>query len=136
MRLNADIPPMDRLFRPAETADIPAMETAGAVQETLDRRQRGQSSPHIEGPCHDMNNATPNQASEAPPLRLIRLSEVMNLTGLARPTIYRAVAAGRFPAAVKIGSATAWVAHEVESWIQSRITESRSGARTRGSASA
>lgn len=58
-------------------------------------------------------------------LRLIRLPQVTERTGLSRPTIYKAMIANRFPASVKFGSATMWVAHEIESWIQERITESR-----------
>lgn len=54
-------------------------------------------------------------------LKLIRLPEVMERTGLARPTIYRAVARQQFPKPVKFGSATSWVSHEVENWIRARM---------------
>lgn len=60
-------------------------------------------------------------------LKLIRLPEVMTKTGLARPTIYRAVAAEKFPKPVKFGAATAWVLGEVDSWIQARMAERRDG---------
>jgi prophage regulatory protein len=56
-------------------------------------------------------------------LRLIRLPEVMERTGLARPTIYRAASRGQFPKPVKFGSATSWVAQEVDSWIRARMAE-------------
>jgi predicted DNA-binding transcriptional regulator AlpA len=49
----------------------------------------------------------------------------MERTGLSRPTIYKAMIANRFPASVKFGSATMWVVHEIERWIQERITQSR-----------
>ena len=54
-------------------------------------------------------------------LKLIRLPEVVERTGLARPTIYRAVAREKFPKPVKFGSAALWVSHEVESWIRARM---------------
>lgn len=57
----------------------------------------------------------------AEPLRLIRLPEVMNRTGLARPTIYRAIASNGFPRPTKFGSATLWAASEVDSWIRARL---------------
>lgn len=68
-----------------------------------------------------MNTAPTN------PLRLIRLAEVMSRTGLSRPYVYKLVSAGRFPAYVKVGSATTWIESEIESWIESRISESRQG---------
>lgn len=67
-----------------------------------------------------MNTATTNE-----PLRLIRISEVVRRAGLSRPSIYKKIAAGYFPSPIKIGSASAWVEHEVEGWIQARITEAR-----------
>jgi len=55
------------------------------------------------------------------PLRLIRLPEVMSRTGLARPTIYRAVAKNQFPRPSKFGAATLWAANEVDAWIRERL---------------
>lgn len=61
-------------------------------------------------------------------LRLIRLPEVMNRVGLSRPAVYKAIAAQRFPSPIKIGTASAWVSHEIDSWIEKRIAEGRAGA--------
>lgn len=76
-----------------------------------------------------MTNAASTIEADAnrPPLRLIRLPDVMALTGLARPTIYRGIANKRFPPAIKAGSASLWIAGEVEAWIRERIAESRGG---------
>jgi prophage regulatory protein len=53
--------------------------------------------------------------------RLLRLPAVQHLTGLSRSTVYRLVAAGQFPAHVKLSArATAWRAHEVLAWIAAR----------------
>lgn len=58
----------------------------------------------------------------AEPLCLLRLPEVCRRTGKKRSSLYRDVAAGRFPAPVKIGErASAWPAHQVTAWIESRI---------------
>ncbi|MGY8896452.1 MAG: helix-turn-helix transcriptional regulator [Paraglaciecola sp.] len=55
-------------------------------------------------------------------MRLIRLDEVMNCCGLARPTIYKYVAAGKFPKPVPLGGrAVAWVQAEVDAWIDDKI---------------
>ena len=69
--------------------------------------------------------ATSTAPTQGMHLRLIRLPQVMEMTGLSRPTIYKAMIANRFPASVKFGSATMWVVHEIERWIQERITQSR-----------
>ncbi|HBK3325498.1 TPA: AlpA family transcriptional regulator [Vibrio parahaemolyticus] len=54
--------------------------------------------------------------------RLIRLNEVMAITGLSRSSIYRYIDEGRFPEAVSIGSRTvAWVDREILRWVESRI---------------
>ncbi len=57
-------------------------------------------------------------------MRLIRLKEVMRLTGLARSTVYKVMKEGRFPASVALrGKAVAWVESEVQEWIPARLRE-------------
>lgn len=56
------------------------------------------------------------------PLTLLRLREVTRRTALSRSAVYRAIAAGTFPAPVKLGErASAWNAAEVTRWIAGRI---------------
>lgn len=58
--------------------------------------------------------------------RFIRLPQVQELTSLSRSEIYRRIAAGTFPAQVKIGAAHAvWIESEVAAWVDARIAESR-----------
>ncbi len=65
---------------------------------------------------------------------LLRRKHVQCRTGLARSTLYEAIAANRFPKPVKLGSrSVAWVASEVDEWIAARIAESRPASDTRGS---
>lgn len=58
--------------------------------------------------------------------RLIRIREVMRLSGLSRSHVYALSSEGRFPKSVPLvpgGSSRAWVAGEVRAWIQQRIAE-------------
>lgn len=57
---------------------------------------------------------------------LIRIKEVVNITGLARATIYAKAANGTFPSPIKLSErASAWIASEIEQWVQDRISDSR-----------
>lgn len=50
--------------------------------------------------------------------RLIRLSEVMTRTSLSKPTVYRYMAAGRFPDQILLpGRIAVWREREVANWI-------------------
>jgi prophage regulatory protein len=54
-------------------------------------------------------------------MRILRLPEVIEVTGLSRMTIYRREAQGEFPKRRRLGrNAVGWVAEEVDQWIQSR----------------
>ncbi|HCH5614367.1 TPA: AlpA family transcriptional regulator [Vibrio parahaemolyticus] len=56
--------------------------------------------------------------------RLIRLKEVMHLTGLGRATVYRYMKDGIFPCSVSLGGgAIAWNEVEIQAWILERIEE-------------
>lgn len=56
------------------------------------------------------------------PIRLIRLSEVTNATGLRRSTIYKYIVENTFPKAVPLGGGrVAWVEQEVQDWISKKI---------------
>ncbi len=53
--------------------------------------------------------------------RLIRRPEVQRLTGLSRSSLYEMIAAGKFPAPVRIGErAVAWRESEIREWIEAR----------------
>ncbi|MFI7859479.1 helix-turn-helix transcriptional regulator [Pseudomonas promysalinigenes] len=57
-------------------------------------------------------------------MRIIRLKEVIDLTGLARSTIYKYIAEGTFPKPVSLGDrCVGWVNSEVHDWILARIEE-------------
>jgi prophage regulatory protein len=71
--------------------------------------------------------ATKNEALHdtfTPGRVLLRLPSVRRKTGLGRSTIYRLIAAGQFPAPIKLGPATsAWDAAAVDEWIAARCAE-------------
>ena len=63
------------------------------------------------------------------PQILLRIQEVLNKTGKSRSAMYRDVAAGLFPASIRIGdSAVAWLESDVEKWIDARVAESKAAA--------
>lgn len=54
--------------------------------------------------------------------RFLRLPAVMARTGKSKAGIYQDIAAGTFPAPIKIGPrASAWVESEILAWQQARI---------------
>ena len=51
--------------------------------------------------------------------RLLRLPEVMERTGLSKPSIYRLIKADKFPKQVRVGvRAVRWKAHRIDEWIE------------------
>ena len=57
---------------------------------------------------------------------ILRMADVVRITGLSRPTICRRVAAKEFPAPKLLGGpqsrAVGWKADDVQHWIDSRPT--------------
>ena len=65
--------------------------------------------------------------------RILRLPDVKTRTGLSRSTIYALVKDKCFPKYISLGArSVGWVESEVEAWIESRITASRSGQQIKG----
>jgi len=47
-----------------------------------------------------------------------RMRDVIRITSLSRPTLYRRIAARRFPAPVKLGGrASGWPAESIQAWL-------------------
>ena len=66
-----------------------------------------------------MQHRTPDSSELA---RLLRLKQVETRTGKSRTAIYRGIADNTFPKPVSLGGrAVAWVADEVDRWIDERI---------------
>lgn len=55
------------------------------------------------------------------PVRVIKITEVMTLTGLSRSTIYQAIRNGEFPLQLKLSARSfGWLYNEVIGWLNSR----------------
>ena len=64
------------------------------------------------------------QAPGNRPIRMLRLAQVIDATGLGKTTIYELQAEGTFPRRVKITShSVGWVEAEVQAWLASRIND-------------
>lgn len=62
------------------------------------------------------------------PVRILRLPQVCEVTGLRKSTIYRYEADGYFPKRTRIGRrAVGWIEEEVQTWIRARAQENRGG---------
>ena len=59
--------------------------------------------------------------------KLLRLKEVIELTGISPSSIYRLVSEGKFvkPIHVKTPTMTVWVSDDIEIWIEEQIAEDR-----------
>lgn len=58
--------------------------------------------------------------------QILRLSEVMKVTGLRRSSLYSAIQRNEFPKQILLGArSVGWVSTEVDEWVSKRITESR-----------
>ncbi|GAA3898233.1 AlpA family transcriptional regulator [Gibbsiella dentisursi] len=54
--------------------------------------------------------------------RFIRLPEVLYTTGLSRSSVYEMISRKQFPAQISLGGKNvAWLASEVEQWMDERI---------------
>ncbi|MBB1630266.1 AlpA family transcriptional regulator [Cupriavidus sp. UME77] len=59
--------------------------------------------------------------------RIIRLPEVSQLVGLGKTAIYERIKEHTFPAPIKLGRASGWVAEEVQKWVETQIAATRGG---------
>lgn len=65
-----------------------------------------------------------NTTLSIPAQRLLRLSELTQITCLSKSSIYNYINAGTFPKQISVGSRSVrWLDLEVQEWIQNRINE-------------
>ncbi len=61
--------------------------------------------------------------------RILRLSDVVNVTGLSRSAIYQSMKTGDFPHSISLGlRSIGWIESEVQAWIDSKIAVTRNQA--------
>lgn len=74
--------------------------------------------------------ATPSVSDlQYPRDRFMRLPEVIHTTGLSRSTLYDLISREQFPAQYSLGGKNvAWLASEIDDWMQARIAQRAGGA--------
>ena len=71
-----------------------------------------------------LEEAKPSVQTKPP--RILRLNQVLEVTGLGRSFIYQLQAQDLFPRRIKIGvRAVGWIESEVHQWVARRIAQSR-----------
>jgi prophage regulatory protein len=64
------------------------------------------------------------QGDKAYPLRVLREPQVCSRIGIHRATMWRKIAAGKFPKPIKIGAnSNGWIEAEIDAWLHERIAE-------------
>jgi prophage regulatory protein len=59
-------------------------------------------------------------------IRVLRLPEVCEITGLCRSSIYQMEAEQRFPHRIKIGARSlGWIESEIQGWLRRRVETGR-----------
>lgn len=55
-------------------------------------------------------------------MKLLRISDLVDITGLGKSTIYKEISEGRFPKPIKIAERTSvWTETDITSWLNSKI---------------
>lgn len=66
-------------------------------------------------------------------MRIMRLKEVIEKTGLSRSTVYNFISQGKFPIQIVMGAwSVGWVDTEVDEWLSLRIELRDSSTITKG----
>jgi prophage regulatory protein len=62
------------------------------------------------------------QISNTPPVTLIRIREVVSMTGISKSQVYRLANMGAFPKPTRLtAQSVAWVKQEVQAWIDDKV---------------
>ncbi|WP_425311180.1 helix-turn-helix transcriptional regulator [Leptospirillum ferriphilum] len=57
-------------------------------------------------------------------MQVLRLRELLKLSGLSKSTIYARIKEGDFPKPIRLGPRSiGWFQHDIESWLESRRQE-------------
>ena len=65
---------------------------------------------------------------QEPPIRVLRMPEVLSMTGICKSSIYQQIANGAFPKQLNLGPrSVGWNSKEIEEWIQKKIDAREQG---------
>ena len=57
---------------------------------------------------------------------VVRMPDVVTMTGMSRPTVYRMIKDGMFPASIKLSpGAVGWLRTEIEQWVADKLAVQR-----------
>lgn len=93
-------------------------------------------SAHRSTPTIGLGSAVENQTpTHHNPIKLLRLPQVMEITGLRKTKIYELNAERAFPRRVRITAhSVGWVEAEVQAWLAQRVESSTQASRIPGPA--
>ncbi len=61
-------------------------------------------------------------------IKILRLNEVIYITGLSRSTIYLMMSEGLFPPNIKLGArAVGWIEEDIQDWIDAKVISHENG---------
>ncbi len=79
------------------------------------------SNPADSGVAETERPPSRNVSTEARPVRLLRIRDVIQITGLSRMTLYRLERAGNFPRRRRLGvQSVAWLESDLSHWVETR----------------
>lgn len=68
----------------------------------------------------------PAETARTRPIRLLRLPQVMQQTGLRKTTLYELQKEGSFPMRIQVTSnSVGWIEEEINAWIAGRVAASK-----------
>ncbi|MGF1826251.1 AlpA family transcriptional regulator [Vibrio splendidus] len=71
-----------------------------------------------------MNNEMNHNKELPASSRLLRLKEVIQVTGISRSSLYKYLNEGQFPPPISLGArSVAWIDHEVQAWITTKMKQ-------------
>jgi prophage regulatory protein len=61
-------------------------------------------------------------------LKILRMKQVTERTGICRALVYRYIREGKFPSSIRLGErAVGWYEHDIDAWLSSRISNAPIG---------
>jgi prophage regulatory protein len=113
----SSLPAIDK--RPHSLDRSPGSHDPGVLQRSASNAAAsGVGSPSTASPPYAGGAV---KVPEAEGIRILRLREVMRLTGMSRSSTYAAIADGKFPKQVQLTRrCVGWRANEIDKWLRSR----------------
>lgn len=109
-----------RPFRPMTTT-APTARPGQMVGQVEARALSG----HVLGPSVPAQPDASRNVKTAVPIRMLRVHQVMAVTGLSKTKIYEMQTRGDFPMRVQLSPRrVAWVEAEVQAWLEARVASS------------